>query len=200
MATVYTLPKLPFEFHELEPIMSAEVIQLHYEKHHAGYVKNLNDALQRYEQTDDLSQKIVLGDAIKFHGGGHVNHSLFWENLTLPSKSSQPGTGPLYEALVSTFGSVSRCQELVTSACGSVQGSGWGWLGYCRMEQRLFIETTQNHDLLLTKRRLPLLCIDVWEHAYYLQYKNMRADYVTSIWKIIDWKIVEKRFLEAKSV
>lgn len=199
MAVEYTLPKLPFGFQDLEPIMSAEVLHLHYEKHHAGYVKNVNDALLQYEQTDDLSRKIQLTKLITFHGGGHINHTLFWENLIPPAGAVPLSSGPLFEAINITFGSVARCQELVTAASMGVQGSGWGWLGLSRDTHQLCVETTQNHDLLITKGCIPLLCIDVWEHAYYLQHKNMRANFLSSIWKIMNWNVVEQRFMAALS-
>jgi Fe-Mn family superoxide dismutase len=199
----YALPKLLYDFSEFTPVISEEIMKVHYEKHHAGYVKNTNDGIKKLEDAmskDDLSQQIVIQNNVKFNGGGHINHCLFWENLAPISKGGGVvPEGTLKAALISTFGSVEKCIEVISSLATGVQGSGWGWLGYCPVGHHLHPATTENHDLLITKGLIPLLCLDVWEHAYYLQYKNARADYVKAIWSIVDWRVVEKRFNAAKA-
>lgn len=199
---MYQLPDLPYDFQALEPVISAEIMQLHYSKHHAAYVANLNIALEKYKEAEskqDLAAMIALEPAIRFNGGGHVNHSVFWTNLAPVGKGGGelPG-GDLAKALQETFGSIESFIEKLSALAVGIQGSGWGWLGYHKANQKLVMTTCNNQDPLSTQGLIPLLGIDVWEHAYYLQYKNVRAEYVKNIWKIIHWKNVEQRFAEAK--
>lgn len=197
----FELPELPYAFNALEPVISAEIMELHYTKHHKGYVTNLNAALEKYadaESKGDLSAMIALQQAIKFNGGGHVNHSIFWTNLAPIGKGG--GGKPQHElakALQETFGSYETFVEKLSALAGGVQGSGWGWLGYDKNNKKLVIAHCANQDPLSTLGYVPLLGIDVWEHAYYLQYKNVRADYIKNIWQIINWKNVEERFKKA---
>lgn len=204
MAQQYDLPQLPYSLDAFEPILSKELMELHYSKHHAGYVTNLNKALKQLEEAEskrDLVQQLSLQSALAFNGGGHINHSLFWENLLPPSQGGGVlQNGPLLEALVKTFGSLDACTEQVMTKAASIQGSGWSWLGYSRERKSIEIAETKNHGLLIAKTGLlPLLCIDVWEHAYYLQYKNVKGQYLKSLWSAINWNVVEKRFLAALS-
>lgn len=198
MSQQYQLPQLPYELNALEPVISAEIMSLHYNKHHAAYVTNLNKALEQYaeaEKKNDISAMIALQSAIKFNGGGHVNHSIFWTNLA--PKNNGGGKlpeGSLLNAINHCFGSLDKLIEQMTTKSIAIQGSGWAWLGYCPASKRLKICTCDNQDPLSTKGLTPLLGIDVWEHAYYLQYKNVRADYVKAIWNIINWKNVAERF------
>ena len=196
--TKYSLPKLPYGFQELEPVIPEEILQIHYNKHHAGYVNNLNEAIAKLREAEargDLTQQILIGGLIKFNGGGHINHSLYWENLAPQDKGAgELQEGPLKDLINETFGSVDHLIEIMTPMCNGVQGSGWGWLGYCTVCKQLRPFTTDNHDLLVTKGAMPILCIDVWEHAYYLKYKNARSEYVKNIWSIINWNVVEQRF------
>lgn len=200
--TEYKLPKLPYELSELEPVISEEIMQLHYNKHHAGYVNNLNEAVKKLREAEargDLVQQIMLNELIKFNGGGDINHSLYWENLAPQSAGGgELRDGELKNLIIETFGSVDHLIEVVSSMCNSIQGSGWGWLGYCTVCKQLRPCITEKHDLILTKNAMPLLCIDVWEHAYYLQYKNLRADYVKHIWSIVNWNVVEQRFADLR--
>ncbi|HSW86674.1 MAG TPA: Fe-Mn family superoxide dismutase [Rhabdochlamydiaceae bacterium] len=198
----YKLPDLPYDLNALEPVISAEIMQLHYSKHHAGYVNNLNTALQKYQEAEkknDLAAMIALQKAIKFNGGGHVNHSIFWTNLAPQGKGGgeQP-KGELATAIKEEFNSFENFIEKMSAQTNAIQGSGWGWLGYCKEKKGLRVATCANQDPLSTEGLVPLLGIDVWEHAYYLQYKNVRADYVKNIWKIVNWKNVEERFAKAK--
>lgn len=197
----FSLPPLPYDFAALEPVISAEIMKLHYEKHHQTYVNNLNAALKNYaaaEEKEDLATLIALQPAIRFNGGGHLNHSIFWHNLAPKSQGGgEPPSGQLAEALKTTFGSLERFIEEISAKSVAIQGSGWGWLGYDKGQKRLAIATCDNQDPLITKGLIPLLGIDVWEHAYYLQYKNVRAEYVKSIWGIINWKDVADRYQKA---
>jgi Fe-Mn family superoxide dismutase len=200
---LYKLPELSYDFSALEPVISAEIMQLHYSKHHNGYVANLNAALEKYydaESKGDIASMIGLQQAIRFNGGGHVNHSIFWTNLAPVSHGGGEGpSGDLHAALTKEFGSVESFIEKFTALTVAVQGSGWGWLGWNPISKRLVMAACSNQDPLSTQGLVPLLGIDVWEHAYYLQYKNVRADYVKNIWKIVNWKNVEQRFKEAQS-
>jgi len=198
---IYQLPPLPYDLNALEPVISAEIMNLHYHKHHNAYVTNLNKALEQYcdvECKRDLPAMIALQSAIKFNGGGHINHSIFWTNLA-PQKSGggTPPNGKLAEQINQQWGSLDKFIEQFSNQTTAIQGSGWGWLGYSKANKRLEIVTCDNQDPLITKGLVPLLGIDVWEHAYYLQYKNVRADYVKAIWSIINWKNVAERFAAA---
>jgi Fe-Mn family superoxide dismutase len=202
MAHQYQLPKLPYELSDLEPVISKEIMDLHYNKHHNAYVTNLNKALEQLEQAeknDDVAQMVALQSAIKFNGGGHVNHSIFWTNLA-PKKGGggNPPSGELAKAIDAEFGSLQSFVDKFSAKTVAIQGSGWGWLGFNKASGRLEIATCDNQDPLSTKGLIPLLGVDVWEHAYYLQYKNVRADYVKAIWGIINWANVAERFANAK--
>jgi superoxide dismutase, Fe-Mn family len=201
MSTQHQLPQLPYDFGDLEPVISAEIMQLHYSKHHQTYVTNLNKALEQYtaaEAKGDLQQMIALQSALKFNGGGHINHSIFWTNL-LPQKKGGGvcQQGKLLEMITARFGSLDNFIALFNTKTVAIQGSGWGWLGLNKETKQLEIATCDNQDPLSTKGLIPLLGIDVWEHAYYLQYKNVRADYLKAIWTIINWTNVEERLTQA---
>lgn len=202
MSASYTLPDLPYDFSALEPVISAEIMKLHYSKHHAGYVTNLNAALEKYataEKTKDLSTMIELQQAIKFNGGGHLNHSVFWTNLAPIGKGGgEKPKGELLEAIIEQFGSLEHLIEQLSSITVAIQGSGWGWLGYNQIEKKMMITTCANQDPLCIKKLVPLLGIDVWEHAYYLHYQNRRPDYVAAFWNVINWNQVAANFAAAK--
>lgn len=197
----YQLPPLPYEIGDLEPFISAEIMNLHYNKHHQAYVNNLNKALKEYEeasQKQDLSTMESLLSAIKFNGGGHLNHSIFWTNLSPKNKEGGvPPPGALADAINRDFGSLESLIEQMSAKALSLQGSGWVWLGFDKTQKRLVLTSCDNQDPLATKGAIPLLGIDVWEHAYYLQYKNVRADYVKAIWNIVSWKNVSDRYDQA---
>jgi Fe-Mn family superoxide dismutase len=194
----YQLPKLPYELNELEPVISAKIMDLHYNKHHATYVKNLNDALTKLaeaEQKNDVSAIVALQAAIKFNGGGHINHSIFWTNLAPKNKGGGVlPEGALAQAINRDFGSLQELIQVMSAKAIAVQGSGWCWLGYNGTTETLELATCDNQDPLVTKGLVPLLGIDVWEHAYYLQYENVRAKYVESIWAIVNWANVAERY------
>ncbi|WFC99985.1 superoxide dismutase [Malassezia yamatoensis] len=197
--TKYTLPPLPYDFGALEPAISGEIMETHYDKHHRTYVNNLNAAEDKL--IDALPQQSPLGEiaqlnAIKFNGGGHINHSLFWKNLAPTSKGGgELDSGSLRSAIDRDFGSLDGMKQKYNAALAGIQGSGWGWLGLNPDTQKLEILTTANQDPLLT--HTPLIGIDAWEHAYYLQYKNVKADYFKNIWTVINFEEAEKRLNEA---
>jgi Fe-Mn family superoxide dismutase len=197
--TSYQLPKLPYSFSSLEPVISAEILELHYTKHHQAYVNNFNAALDQYhdaEEKKDLTAMLALESTISFNGGGHQNHSLFWECLS-PAKSALHAT---FDAAVKkNFGSMDKLKEKFLAQAAPVQGSGWAWLGYSPAQDALRIVTTQNHLGISSMGLLPLMIVDVWEHAYYLQYQNRRPDYLKALWDILDWAKISKRYLTASA-
>lgn len=199
----YQLPPLPYDFGALEPAISAEIMNLHYTKHHQTYVNNLNKALEQYaeaQQKQDLATMTSLLSAIKFNGGGHINHSIFWTNLAPKNKNGGvPPEGALIKAIDQAFGLLQHLIDQLSAKSVAIQGSGWGWLGYDKAHDRLALATCENQDPLVTKGLVPLLGIDVWEHSYYLQYKNVRADYVKALWSVVNWKNVAERFEKAKT-
>jgi Fe-Mn family superoxide dismutase len=199
--TSYQLPELPYDFSALEPVISGEIMELHYSKHHKAYVTNLNGALEKYHEAEtknDVAAMIALQQAIKFNGGGHINHSIFWTILAPPSKGGGAAPkGELAKMIERDFASFDSFKEKLSTSATGIQGSGWGWLGYNKNLKCLEIATCANQDPLSTQGLVPLVGIDVWEHAYYLQYKNVRADYVKAIWQIFHWKNVEERFAKA---
>lgn len=197
----YALPPLPYALNALEPEISGQIMKLHYEKHHQTYVNNLNQALEKYaeaEKTLDLPAQIALEPAIRFNGGGHINHSIFWTNLAPKDQGGgEPPQGPLSKALETQFGSLEKFIEEFNAKTVAIQGSGWGWLGYNKANNRLQICSCANQDPLSTQGLIPLLGIDVWEHAYYLDYKNVRADYLKNIWQVVNWRNVAERYEKA---
>jgi len=192
----YKLPELPYDFGALEPAISGKIMELHYSKHHAAYVNNLNAALEKYQEAEKKGQldvMISLQQAIKFNGGGHVNHSILWQNLAPKSKGGgEPPKGPLADAINAQFGSLTGLQEKLGQMAASIQGSGWGWLGFEPGTKKLILTTCANQDPLTSFT--PLLGIDVWEHAYYLQYFNVRAEYIKNIWSVVNWADVSSRY------
>lgn len=199
----YQLPPLPYDFGALEPAISGEIMNLHYTKHHQAYVTNLNKALEQYaeaQQKNDLATMTSLLAAIKFNGGGNINHTIFWTNLSPKDKEGGvPPEGALAQAIQQEFGSLQSLIDQLSAKSVAIQGSGWGWLGYDKSLNRLALATCDNQDPLITKGLVPLLGIDVWEHSYYLQYKNVRPDYVKALWSVINWKNVAERFEKAKA-
>ncbi|KAK3585517.1 hypothetical protein CHS0354_022926 [Potamilus streckersoni] len=196
----HTLPDLPYDYNALEPYISAEIMKLHHQKHHNAYVTNLNIAEEKLAEAlakKNLSQVISLQPALKFNGGGHINHSLFWQVLS-PTGGGEP-KGDLMDLIRREYGLFENMKNELINSTVAIQGSGWGWLGYNPTSGRLRINTTANQDPLEpTTGLIPLFGIDVWEHAYYLQYKNVRADYVKAIFNVADWENVTKRLHAAK--
>ncbi|MBA3582585.1 MAG: superoxide dismutase [Gammaproteobacteria bacterium] len=199
----HTLPKLPYSVTALEPYIDAETIMVHHKKHHAKYVKELNEALTHLPEFQDKSLEWLLNHlnaipdssrtAIRNNAGGHYNHSLYWQMMS-PNNGGSP-TGELAKSIKETFGSISKFKSEFEDKGNKIFGSGWVWLiKPSHNSAALEIITTSGHDTPLMERHIPLLLNDVWEHAYYLQYKNSRADYLKKWWSITNWSEVEKRY------
>ncbi|KAI9741324.1 MAG: hypothetical protein M1834_003041 [Cirrosporium novae-zelandiae] len=190
-----TLPDLPYDYGALEPAISGKIMEIHHNNHHQTYVTNLNTALDKLEDAKGASHiqaQIALQPALNFNGGGHINHSLFWENLT-PKSSYEPPSGALGKEIDSTYGSLENMQSRFNTALASIQGSGWAWLVKDKETNELAIKTYANQDPVIGQY-IPILGIDAWEHAYYLQYQNRKVEYFKAIWQVINWKTAEKRF------
>ncbi len=200
---MFTLPELSYVVGALEPYIDTRTMQIHHDKHHGAYVANLNDVLKDLPQLlnqpiEDLLRNLakvpeMIRTKVRNNGGGHANHSLFWKILG-PQKDSEPA-GAFVVAINNTFGSLVNLQEKMTAAGMGRFGSGWVWLVVCG--GRLEIMDTSNQDSPLMEHKIPILGIDVWEHAYYLKYQNLRVEYLKAIWHVINWVEVEKNYHEA---
>ena len=197
----YSLPELPYSYGALEPHYSAQVLELHHDKHHAAYVKGANDTLDQLAQareSNDFSAINMLTRSMAFHLSGHVLHSIFWTNMS-PDGGARP-EGELSAAVDEFFGGFDRMQGQLTAATVNVQGIGWGALAWEPVAERLVVEQIHDHQGNVGAGTVPLLVIDSWEHAYYLQYKNVKADYVKAFWNIVNWPDVQRRFDAARTV
>ena len=204
MAYPFELPELGYAFDALEPHIDARTMEIHHSKHHAGYTKKFNAALEGVEVAHGLSAEQILrglpamgegATALRNNGGGYANHSLFWDILT-PGGADAP-SGDLASAIDDAFGSVDDLKSKVSDAAGSRFGSGWGWLTVCPFGT-LQVMSTPNQDSPLLTGHTPILGIDVWEHAYYLHYQNRRPDYLKAIWNVVNWDRVGARYADAK--
>ncbi len=205
MAYPFELPELGYEYDALEPHIDARTMEIHHSKHHAGYTRKFNAALEGHEFLHGLSAEQILrglpalsGDAqtaIRNNGGGYANHALFWDILT-PGGPEGP-SGDLKSAIEDAFGSVDALKEKVNAAAGSQFGSGWGWVTVCPFGT-LNVLSTANQDSPLLTGHTPILGVDVWEHAYYLHYQNRRPDYLNAVWNVINWDRVKDRYEAAK--
>jgi len=194
----YELPPLPYPYNALEPAIAEEILRVHHDKHHAGYVNGLNATLEKLKEaraSQDASNVTALCRDLAFHGSGHVLHTLYWESMT-PGGSSPPD-GSLGDALERSFSSFSAFRDQFLAATKKVEASGWGLLAYEPLGRRLLILQAEKHQNLTIWGVQPLLICDVWEHAYYLQYKNERGGYVDSFFNIINWPAVERRYASA---
>ena len=199
MAKKYVLPELPYAYDALEPHISAEIMELHHSKHHQNYVNGANAALEKLEaaRKDGSIAAVVtaLSKDLAFNLGGHTNHSLFWENLG-PNGGGKP-TGALAAAIDEDFGSFEELQKHFAAAALGLQGSGWAVLAYDKIGERLVIEQMTDQQGNLSIDLVPLLLLDMWEHAFYLQYKNVKADYVAAVWNVFNWDEVAARYAAA---
>ncbi|KIQ62743.1 superoxide dismutase [Kitasatospora griseola] len=196
----YTLPDLPYDYSALERAMSAEILELHHSKHHQAYVNGANLTLEQLAEARDKEQfgsLVGLQKTLAFNLSGHVLHSLFWQNLS-PEGGDRP-EGALADAITEHFGSFEAFKQQLTTATVGVQGSGWGILSWEPLGQRLIVEQVYDHHGNVGQGTVPLLAFDAWEHAYYLQYKNVRPDYVTRLWDVVNWQDVSTRFGAATS-
>jgi Fe-Mn family superoxide dismutase len=199
MMKPYELPELEYDYSALEPHYEARTLELHHDKHHAAYVKGVNAALEKLgaaRASGDLGTIVGLEKTLAFNLSGHVLHSLFWLNLS-PDGGGRP-EGELGSAITEFFGSVDAFRNQLAEAAITVQGSGWGALSWEPVGQRLYIEQIYDHQGNTGQSGVPLLVVDAWEHAYYLQYQNRRADYVEAIWNIVNWTDVAGRFDRAR--
>ncbi|MFC8715817.1 superoxide dismutase [Kitasatospora sp. NPDC057198] len=194
----YTLPDLPYDYSALERAMSAEILELHHSKHHLAYVNGANSTLDQLAEARDKEQfgaLVGLQKTLAFHLSGHVLHSLFWENLS-PDGGDRP-EGALADAVTEHFGSFDAFKQQLTAATVGVQGSGWGILSWEPLGKRLIVEQVYDHHGNVGQGTVPLLAFDAWEHAYYLQYRNVRPDYVTRLWDVVNWQDVSDRYTAA---
>jgi Fe-Mn family superoxide dismutase len=195
----YQLPPLPYDFAALEPHIDAQTMQIHHGKHHAAYVNNLNAAVEKHPELQGKSAEDLIANlagvpedirtAVRNNGGGHVNHSMFWQIMG-PGKGGAP-TGAIADVIKNSFGGFDSFKEQVNKAGGARFGSGWAWL--VEAGGTFAIESTPNQDNPLMDGRKPILGIDVWEHAYYLKYQNRRPDYLAAWWNVINWDEVNTR-------
>ena len=196
---VYELPELYYAYDALEPHISAEIMELHHSKHHATYVAGANAALEALEAErngDANPDKVrALSKNLVFNLGGHTNHSVFWKNLS-PNGGGEP-TGDLAEAINRDFGSFDKFKAHFSAASLGLQGSGWAVLGYDHIAGRLIIQQLTDQQGNVSVDFTPLLMLDMWEHAFYLQYKNVKADYVKAVWNVFNWDDVAERFAAA---
>ena len=201
MADIYTLPELDYAYDALEPYISAEIMELHHSKHHAGYVKGANAALKALEEEragEANADKIrAYTKNLAFNLGGHTNHSIFWKNLS-PNGGGEP-TGELAEAIKADFGSFEQFKAHFSAVATGLQGSGWAVLGYDHISGHLIIEQLTDQQGNISVNFTPLLMLDMWEHAFYLQYKNVKADYVKAVWNVFNWDDVAERYAAAKA-
>jgi superoxide dismutase, Fe-Mn family len=198
--TLYSLPKLSFDYKDLSPFISEEQLRLHHEKHHAAYVAGANGVLERIEKARrekaDIDMKSTLKE-LSFHLGGHVLHTLFWGNLAPKGKTGDKPTGLLATAIEKEFGSFDQFKKEFTQAAVSAEGSGWAALSHCALTNRPIIMQIEKHNVNTYPGNRILLVLDVWEHAYYLDYKNLRAKFVEAFWNIVNWEEAGRRFEDA---
>ncbi|MGC4956584.1 superoxide dismutase [Actinomadura citrea] len=191
----YTLPDLPYDYAALEPAITGEILELHHSRHHAAYVKGANDTLEKLAEARDKEQYgglVGLEKTFAFNLSGHVLHSIFWDNLS-PDGGDRPD-GELAAAIDEHFGAFEAFQKQLTAATSTVQGSGWGVLAWEPLGERLVVEQVYDHHGNIGMNTTPLLVFDAWEHAYYLQYRNVRPDYVEKLWSLVNWTDVKARF------
>ncbi len=201
---LFELPNLPYAYDALEPYIDRQTMEIHHTKHHGGYVRKLNAALEKYPELHGVSLRDLLRNlasvpedirtAVRNNGGGHANHSLFWQIMS-PQGGGEP-TGDLAKAITSAFGSFAQFKDLFSSTAASRFGSGWAWL-VVNAFGKLYVYSTPNQDNPMMEGFTPILGLDVWEHAYYLKYQNRRAEYIANWWNVVDWGAVAERYSQA---
>ena len=200
----FTLPALPYAYDALTPYIDEETMHLHHEKHHNAYITNANAALEKHPEWADKTIEELLADlnsipedirtAVRNNGGGHANHSLFWTVLA-PNAGGEP-TGAVKDGIEEAFGSFDAMKEKFSAAAAGRFGSGWAWLVVS--DGKLEITSTPNQDSPISEGKTPILGLDVWEHAYYLNYKNVRPEYIKAFWNLVNWDEVNRRLAAAK--
>jgi len=197
----YTLPELRYDYGSLEPHISGKIMELHHDKHHAAYVKGANEALDKLDEArdkDDFTRLGALEKSLAFNLSGHVLHTLFWQNLT-PKGGGQP-EGELGRAIKRDFGSFARFKKQLTEVAGTIMGSGWAVLVWEPVGQRLLTAQIYDHQSNLAQGGIPLMVLDAWEHAFYLQYQNRKTEFFDAIWNVWNWEDVAERFEAAAAV
>ena len=197
----YTLPDLPYDYSALEPHISGAIIELHHDKHHATYVAGANttqEKLAAARAADDFGAVVGLQKTLAFNLSGHVLHSIYWTNLS-PDGGGAP-EGELAAAIDESFGSFDAFKKHLTQATNTVQGSGWGVLAWDPVGKGLIVEQVYDHQANVGQGAVPLFVIDIWEHAFYLQYKNVKADYTAAVWNLANWSDVAARFAAASKL
>ncbi len=192
---IYTLPDLAYDFGALEPHISGRVMELHHDKHHAAYVKGANSTLDRLHEArgrDAFETLSMLEKNLAFHVSGHVLHSVFWTNLS-PDGGGEP-SGQLHDTIRETFGGLDAFRSQMVQAAATVQGSGWALASWEPLARRLVVQQVYDHQGNHGQGTIPLLAIDAWEHAYYLQYENRKADFFDAIWHVVNWSDVAARY------
>jgi Fe-Mn family superoxide dismutase len=195
----YVLPDLRYDYGALEPHISGKIMELHHDKHHSAYVKGANTALEKLDEArdkEDFSRLPALEKALAFHLSGHVLHSLFWQNMT-PKGGGRP-TGALAESISRDFASFEKLKKQMTEAAGTIMGSGWAALVWEPLGQRLVTAQIYDHQSNMNQAGVPLMVIDAWEHAFYLQYQNRKTEFFEAIWNCWNWKDVAERFDAAR--
>jgi len=200
MAT-YTLPDLSYDYGALEPHISGRIMELHHDKHHAAYVKGANETLEKLAEArakGDFTRSAALEKALAFHVSGHILHSLFWQNMK-PRSGDRP-SGALAGAIDRDFGSFEAFRKEMTAVAGSIMGSGWAALVWEPVAERLILAQIYDHQANVTQGGAPLLVLDAWEHAFYLQYQNRKTEFFEAVWNVWDWEDVAERFEAARSI
>lgn len=200
---MFTLPDLPYPHDALEPFIDEKTMHIHHDKHHAAYVKNLNDAFEGHSDWLAMDVNIILASLdkvpeairtkVRNNGGGVANHNLYWQIMVPPQKGGGRPSGKLAKAIEDTFESFEKFVEKMSAAGLNHFGSGWAWLVIDK-DKKLAVTDTSNQDSPVSLGQIPLLNLDVWEHAYYLKYQNLRGDYIKAWWNVVNWPEVEKRF------
>ena len=197
--STYELPPLPYDYDALEPAIDERIMELHHDKHHQGYVDGANAALEKLQsmrQNDDWGDVKAVKRNLAFNYSGHINHSIFWQNMS-PNGGGDPGSD-LADAFAEHFGGFEQFKQDFAQSAKGVEGSGWGLLLYDHLADKPIVGMAENHQNQTPNGTTPLLVLDVWEHAYYLQYENGRGEYVDNFWDVVDWDDVAQRYEQAK--
>jgi Fe-Mn family superoxide dismutase len=196
---VYSLPDLPYDYSALEPYISGEIMELHHGKHHATYVKNANSVLDQLVEARtkmDFTRLAALERALAFNLSGHILHSILWQNIT-PKGGGTPQQGPFAKAVENDFGGFDSFRKQITEVASTIMGSGWAALVWEPIGKKLLITQIYDHQSNLAQGGVPLLVIDAWEHAYYLQYQNRKTEFFEAVWKLWNWHDIEARYVAA---
>ena len=197
----YVLPDLPYDYSALEPHISGKIMELHHGKHHAGYVKNANSVLEQLDEArtkDDFARIAALEHSLAFNLSGHILHSLFWQNMT--AKGGGTPQGDFAAAMKEHFGDFSRFRKQLTQVASTIMGSGWAALVWEPIGKKLLITQIYDHQSNLAQAGVPLMVIDAWEHAYYLQYENRKTEFFEAIWNVWNWQDIAARYASASQL